>query len=92
MLSYNFTQREITDFIEHWIPILNDYDYYYIYPQTNSLIKNVIELNFSIQPDHVGRLYYGIIGANVYQEIPEALIESFNRDGFTVIEWGVFRK
>lgn len=92
MQTYNFNEKEISDFIEHWIPLLHGFEYYEIYPQTNTIIENVIEINFSIQPDNFGRLYYGIIGRNDFKEIPEATIEMIKRVGFTIVEWGVYRK
>ena len=88
MECYNFKDNEIFDFVEYWIPRLKDYKYYKIYPQTNDIIKNVIELNFSIQPDNVNRLYYAIMGSNEYEEMSIPLIKEINRNGFTVVEWG----
>ncbi len=92
MNDYNFSENEINDFTEYWIPLLDGFNYFYIYPQTNYLINKVIELRLSEMPDNIGRLFYGIIGSNEYKEIPESDVESFNREGFTVMEWGVFRK
>lgn len=92
MQDYNFNDKEIADFLDHWIPILNEYEYYKIYPQTSEIIETVIELGFSSQPNNVWRLFYGVIGCNEFEEIPVPEIEVMNRNGFTVIEWGVFRK
>jgi PKD repeat protein len=61
---YNFSDREITDFIEYWIPKLQESDYYMVYPQTNDIIDNIIKLKFSMQPNNVNRLFYVIVGLN----------------------------
>lgn len=89
---YNFSDREITDFIEYWIPKLQEYEYYMVYPQTNEIIDNIIKLKFSIQPNNVNRLFYGIVGLNKYTKIEEPSIIQFKRDGLLVMEWGVFIK
>ena len=72
--------------------LLTDDEYYNIYPQRNETINEVIQLNFSIQPDHVFRLFYGVIGTSSYTEIPAPETDKIKRDGFSVVEWGVFRK
>lgn len=92
MKSYNFSDREIKDFISYWIPKLTDYKYYKIYPQYNSQINNVIQLKFSIQPDNIFRLFYGIIGSDECIQINKPEINRINRSGFSVVEWGVFLK
>ena len=92
MKQYNFSDAEISDFIEYWIPLLDENDYYMIYPQTNEIIDGIIKLNFSTQPNNVSRLFYGVVGVNKHVEIEEPEIETFNRSGFHVVEWGVFRK
>lgn len=92
MAIYNFSSAEIKDFIDYWIPLLDNADYYKIFPQTNKIIDEIIQLDFSIKPDNVYRLFYGIAGADKYFELEEPTIEAFRRDGFYIIEWGVFRK
>ena len=89
---YNFSDREITDFIEYWIPRLQENEYYMVYPQTNDIIDNIIKLKFSIRPNNVNRLFYGIVGLDKYTKIEEPSIIQFKRDGFFVMEWGVFIK
>jgi len=89
---YNFSDREIADFTEYWIPKLQESDYYMVYPQTNDIIDNIIKLRFSIQPNNVNRLFYGIVGLDKYTNIEEPSIIQFKRDGFFVMEWGVFIK
>lgn len=91
MRKYGFYGQEIKDFIEYWIPRLNKNEFYIIYPQTSALIDRVVDLNFSVNPDNVLRLYYVIKGSNnpTKQELNEPKITSFPRNGFFVTEWGV---
>ncbi|MDD2635493.1 MAG: hypothetical protein PHW82_08345 [Bacteroidales bacterium] len=93
MAQYGFNGKEIDDFVEYWIPRLDDFAFYSILPQTKALIEGVISLQFSMQPDNLLRLFYVVEG---YNQLPEDLsepnIESFDRDGYFITEWGVILK
>lgn len=91
MTSYGFSKQEITDFIDYWIPLLVDKEYYTIYPQTNKEIDQAISINFSTSPDNIMRLFYLIKGFDnkPAQELEEPVIPGFERTGFHVTEWGV---
>jgi len=92
MALYGFSEREIKDFNEYWIPRLTGFPLFAIYPQEAFRIESVIQLNFSQQPDDVLRLFYIIKGIH---EMPAIMITDpkiynyFSRDGFHVSEWGV---
>ncbi len=90
MIAYGFYGQEIQDYIDYWVPRLNAFFYYTICPQTNEIIDSVIDLSFSKQPNDVLRLFYVIQG---YDYSPEMLIEpeidSFSREFYFVVEWGV---
>lgn len=92
MALYNFSPSEIKDFVDYWMPLLTDDEFYCIYPQTNEIINQIIGLDFSVKPDRIYRLFYGIIGASKIKILEEPKIQSFDRSGFYVVEWGVFRK
>jgi len=85
-----FIQTEIDDFVEYWIPILTDSEYFALFPQYNKQLDPLIQLNFSKQPDSILRLTYVIekidSDENKFEE-PE--IPPFERIGFVVAEWGV---
>lgn len=90
MIEYGFEGQEIEDFIDYWIPRLDDFLYYSVFPQTSEIIDNVIELEFSKQPDNMLRLFYVVKGYNqIQEELIEPTIDSFNREGYFVTEWGV---
>ncbi len=95
MTDYGFYGQEIQDFIEYWIPRLDNYSYYNIYPQTKNLINNAIELGFSLEPDNFLRLFYVIKGIDDmpnYNLTKPVIDNSFERDGFFITEWGVILK
>ncbi len=88
--DYGFKAHEIDDFIDYWIPRLKEYDYYLIYPQTNSIINKVIELNISKKPDNLLRLFYFIEGQkNTKVKLKNPIVNHFERKDFFVTEWGV---
>jgi hypothetical protein len=89
---YNFSDIEIRDFLEYWIPKLIHNKYYKIYPQTNTNIDNLVKLNFSIQPDNINRLFYGFVGVDKYSKIEEPVLVKYYRQGFYIMEWGGFIK
>ena len=93
MALTGFNQKEIDDFIEYWIPRLTEYPCYAIYPQYNDELDEMIKLNFSTQPTNLIRLIYSVRGLETGNlTLDEAVIPAFNRDGFTVAEWGVILK
>ena len=91
MTTYGFQGREIQDFIEYWIPKLTEFKFYEIYPQNSIIINDVIEIQFSKNPDNILRLFYVVKGMNELpsNNLTEPKIESFNREGFFTTEWGV---
>ena len=92
LLQYGFNGVEIDDFIEYWIPRLKSNKYYWIYPQTQEEINPLIDLSFSITPDNIRRLFYYIHGDDELPKNPiqePAIDNTFEREGFFVVEWGV---
>lgn len=93
MLDYGFNGQEIDDFIDYWIPRLDEYTFYSIYPQTETLIKDAVKLDFSKQPDNLLRLFYVVKGHNYFQNnLIEPIIDNFKREGYFATEWGVILK
>ena len=93
MQSYGFNEKEIGDFTEYWIPRLTTYENYIIYPQLKEEISNMVIIQSSKAIDREGRLFYSIKGTNyngIQLTAPD--IVPFNRDGFTLMEWGVILK
>ncbi|NLH16583.1 MAG: hypothetical protein GX455_08390 [Phycisphaerae bacterium] len=88
-----FNDIEISDFLSYWIPRLDEFPYYAIYPQYNADLARMSELEFSVRPDSVLRLMYSIRGLetdNLVLPAPE--IPVFEPTGFVVREWGVMLK
>ena len=45
-------------------------------------------LTISPEPDSIQRIFMVFTGAEKPIELPEQILEPFERDGFAVIEWG----
>ncbi|MBD3371116.1 MAG: hypothetical protein GF403_00180 [Candidatus Coatesbacteria bacterium] len=86
-----FYPAEIEDFVDWWIPRLDDAPYYALYPQYNDVYDGVITLSVEPEPRTVIRLIYVIEGLDEPLELPEPLIPAYEAGGFTVHEWGVVR-
>jgi hypothetical protein len=90
MALTGFNQKEIDDFIEYWIPRLTEDPHYGIYPQYNDQLEDMIQIEFSAQPQSLIRLIYSIRGLQDNNlNVQEPIIPAFRREGFTVTEWGV---
>jgi hypothetical protein len=92
MGQYGFSFREIKDFVEYWIPRLQDHEWYALYPQDAQLIGSVIRFKWSQAPDHLLRLFYlveGVDDPSQYKLIEPATPQTFERSGFHATEWGV---
>lgn len=93
MAAYGFNGREITDFVDYWIPRLTKFSSYSIYPQTKNIIDDVIQLDLSKQPERILRLFYVIKGHNDLQgKLTAPTVNSFKREGYFITEWGVILK
>jgi len=92
MKAYGFSDREIKDFNDYWIPRLTGHQLYAIYPQDASIIESVIQLNFSQSPEYLLRIFYIIKGLDELPQIKiydPQIVNNFKREGFHVSEWGV---
>ena len=87
LAEIGLTPRESNEFIIYWLPELQKNDCNFITFQTEQYEKNAV-LDIDPVPDSVLRVFM------VYNECdPDTVIESqefetFERNGFTVVEWG----
>ena len=75
MTNSGFTEIEINDFIDFWIPELTEYPFYAVYPQYRSTLDVMTEIIFSVEPDNFYRLQYLIKGLS--SEIQDILMIPF---------------
>jgi hypothetical protein len=84
-----FSEKEISDFIEYWIPLLENDKTYLIYPHFTKELSDIIDMHFSIPPDNVIRVLYLIEEYSGDDEVKIPQIPLYKREGLTVLEWGV---
>lgn len=87
------TPKEYNDFIVFWLPIMKNNQYNYITFQNEEYTDNAV-LNISPKPESVLRVFmaYQAIDKNqadfIMKNLEEPEITPFERNGFTVVEWG----
>jgi hypothetical protein len=89
MTDFGFNQKEIKDFVDYWQAHLPKSEFYVIVPIINHAVEKEFSLKIQPKPDNVLRAWFYIIPAIRKQDITPPRIPKFNRNGFTVTEWGV---
>jgi len=87
--SLSFSAKEIKDFTDYWIPILDETKTYMIYPQFNEELADIVQLDISVKPDNLIRVWYLIEDYSENFDLEEPVIPVFQRQGFVILEWGV---
>lgn len=82
-----FVGREIDDFLDYWVPLLEGSPYYAVYPQE---AESMITLEIAPAPGSVLRalLFIRPLQRPLSIAAPPTS-DPFVRDGFTAVEWGV---
>ncbi|WP_292212768.1 hypothetical protein [Butyrivibrio sp.] len=84
-LGLNDTETE--EFMEFWLPMMQDNPYNMISFQTDSY-TNGARLSVSPEPDSVIRVFMAWYPTDKFVKINPQYIEGADRSGFTVVEWG----
>ncbi|MCL2634597.1 MAG: hypothetical protein FWD34_08815 [Oscillospiraceae bacterium] len=79
--------REYNEFIVYWLPLMQNNEYNLITFQTD-LYEDSAWLFISPEPDSMLRVFMAYKPLDGYIDIPEQQLQSFERTGFAVIEWG----
>ena len=80
-------RKEANEFIVYWLPRMQENIYNLITFQ-DEVYKNVAKLEITPNPDSVLRVFMVYKPLEEKNEIEEPVLESFDRNGFTVVEWG----
>lgn len=87
--SMSFSAKEIKDFTDYWIPLLDANKKYLIYPQFNEELVDIIQIEISAKPENLIRVWYVIEEYKNNMQIEEPAMPLFERQGFVILEWGV---
>lgn len=79
--------KEYSDFIMYWYPKLQDYPYVQITFAGKDYTNKAI-LDITPKPDSLLRVFMIAKPLSEYQNIQPQTFEKFERNGFSVVEWG----
>ncbi len=85
----NLNETEVADFLEFWLPRMQEAPYYKIGFYDTHAMDELAPLSFSVQPDHVFRVlmdHEPVLSEEPSR--PPSRVPRAQRDGFEVIEWG----
>lgn len=87
-LSYmGLSPKEYNEFIVYWLPIMQKNKYNLISFQMENYEESA-QLEVSPKPDSMLRVFMAFQEADADTKVPEQQLKPFQREGFTVIEWG----
>ena len=81
-------EREAEEFIVYWLPELEKNKYNYIRFQTLEEINELMPLEIEPKPDTIIRVMMQFKPVLIPFEVEEQKLETPERKGFTVVEWG----
>ena len=81
------SRREANEFIVYWLPIMEQNEYNLISFDTAAYTA-AAPLTVSPAPDTTIRVFMTFKASEKYVDLPEQILSSPERRGFTVVEWG----
>ena len=88
-LSYvGLNDRERNEFIMYWLPILERNKQSIVNFEFTEERDAYNKLNINPKPDSILRLLMNVKKVDAPVDIPEQELKTFNRTGFTAVEWG----
>lgn len=89
LAKMNFNQNETADFVEFWLPRMQEAAYYKIGFHGTNVMNELAPLSLSVKPDHIFRILMDYEELDAWQPSkPPVRLPRANRDGFEVMEWG----
>ena len=83
-----FNNREANEFIMYWLPILESNEQSLVYFELTDEREAYNKLNIKPVPDSILRVAIHVKKVNGKVDIKEQKLDTFNRYGFSAIEWG----
>ena len=84
-------ENEINDFIVFWLPVMNKHQNCFVYFRINDNIDGTSIIETKPPAETTIRVFMefsGINDINTRMKLPEQLLPTFVRKGFTLVEWG----
>ncbi|MBR6581915.1 MAG: SH3 domain-containing protein [Ruminococcus sp.] len=87
-LTYmGLTEQEMNEFIVYWLPLMEHNAYNLITFQGDAYTESA-KLNITPSPDSICRIFMAYVPLENAVDIEPQELETFERKGFTVVEWG----
>ena len=87
LAQLGLTRREANEFIVYWLPAMEQNPYNLIAFQGEAYTSRA-QLTVTPAPDSVLRVFMAWQGLDAPVELPEQELPAFQRQGFTLVEWG----
>ena len=87
LYELGLNRKEANEFIVYWLPRMQENTYNLI-TFKDEIYKNAAKLEITPNPDSVLRVFMVYRALEEKIEIEEPVLEPFDRNGFTVVEWG----
>ncbi len=87
LAELGLNEREANEFIIYWLPRLQENPYNLFSFQTD-LYSSLAQLSITPTPDSLLRVYMTAKPSDTYVELAPQTFAPFERNGFTVVEWG----
>lgn len=81
------TRKEANEFIIYWLPKMQENPYNLITFQNEAYTESA-KLKITPEPDSILRVFMAYKPLDKAVSIEEPELDTFNREGFTVVEWG----
>lgn len=90
--NFGLNSTEQTDFITYWGPKMSNYEYVITQFNLDEVVEEMAALDVSPIPESKRRVFMLFTGfdykPSIELENPASNLKSFNRTGFTLLEWG----
>ena len=81
------TEEEMNEFIVYWLPLM-EHNKYNLISFQGDVYTNSAKLNITPAPDSLLRVFMAYVPLEEAVDIEPQQLETFERKGFTVVEWG----
>lgn len=88
LAKLGLTPKEYNEFIVYWLPYMQKNEYNLIHFATKEEYNDKVILDIEPKPDSILRIFMVIKNLDTEIEIKPQELNSFTRNGFTVVEWG----
>ncbi|MDD2400683.1 MAG: hypothetical protein PHD60_00445 [Clostridia bacterium] len=87
LAKIGLNEKEYNEFIVYWLPLMQDNKYNLIYFAGQDY-EEIAPLDISPKPDSMLRVFMVYKPLDEYMKIEKQELDSFERKGFSVVEWG----